>query len=140
MRPQVLETGDLVTALKNILQQMSAGNGLATYFDITGRERRLPAVIENNVLRLGQEAVTNAVKHAQAKKISVWLEFGEKHFALVVADDGRGFDPAKPPRSAGGFGLLGMRDRAKELKGRLDVLSPPAGGTEIHLWIPLSGE
>ena len=140
MRPQVLETGDLVSALKHILMQLSEGLGLETRFDVVGRTRRLPAVIENNFLRLGQEAITNAVKHAQAKQITVTVEFGERHFMLTVADDGRGFDPANPPASAGGFGLVGMKERAQELNGQLKVHSAPDQGTEISLSIPLAGE
>jgi signal transduction histidine kinase len=140
MRPQVLETGDLVNALKNILKQLSEGIALETHFEVSGRERRLPASIENNVLRLGQEAITNAVKHAQAKQIRLKLEFGEKHFSITVGDDGQGFDPTNPPPSDGGFGLVGMQERAKELKGKLKVRSAPNQGTEISLSIPLVGE
>ena len=97
-------------------------------------------MIENNVLRLGQEAITNAAKYAQAKQISVKLEFGEKHFSLTVADNGRGFDPANPPPSEGGFGLVGMRERAEGLNGKLNICSAPNQGTKITLFIPLSGE
>ena len=140
MRPQVLETGDLVSALKNILKQLSDGLVSETHFEVAGRERRLPAILESNLLRLGQEAITNAVKHAQAKQIGVKLEFGEKHFILTVTDDGRGFDPANPPPSDGGFGLVGMQERAEELNGELDVRSAPSQGTAISLCLPLAGE
>ena len=140
MRPQVLETGSLAGALKNILSQMAEGGGAETFFETTGRERRLPASIENNVLRLGQEAITNAAKHARAKTIRVKLEFGEKKFALTVTDDGRGFNPDQPPKSDGGFGLVGMAERAKELNGKLKVRSAANEGTEINLNLPLAGE
>jgi signal transduction histidine kinase len=140
MRPQVLETGNLADALKNILKQLSAGSAVETGFAVAGRERRLPAVIETNVLRLGQEAITNATNHAAAKCIQVRLEFGEKYFSLTVADDGRGFDADHPPASDGGFGLVGMRERAVELSGELLVRSAAGQGTEIALWLPLLGE
>jgi len=140
MRSQVLETGDLAGALKNILQQMADGMELATKFEVTGRVRRLAPVVESNCLRAGQEAITNAIRHAQAGQLAVRLEFGEKQFRLVVADDGRGFDPANPPPSGGGFGLVGMRERAAELKGVLLVRSAPGQGTEISLSVPLAGE
>jgi signal transduction histidine kinase len=138
MRSQVLETGDLATALKNILEQLSEGGLLKTHFQVTGRIRRLPANTENNLLRLGQEAITNAIKHARAKNIRVMLEFGEKHFSLQVTDDGQGFDPSNPSPSEGGFGLVGMRERAKELQGELKIHTTPHQGTEISLWIPLA--
>ncbi len=140
MRPQVLETGNLAGALKNILKQLSDGIVAETSFDVTGRERRLSAVIETNVLRLGQEAVTNAVKHAGATRLALRLEFGEKHFTLTVTDNGRGFDPARPPRSEGGFGLVGMHERAQALNGKLTIRSAANQGTELILRIPLLGE
>lgn len=140
MRSQVLETGDLVGALKNILRQLAEGIIPETQFEVTGRERRLPTILENNVLRLGQEAITNAVNHSKAKRICVTLRFDEKNFSLVVADDGQGFDPANPPPSEGGFGLVGMQERANELNGILQIRSAPRQGTEVHLDIPLVGE
>jgi signal transduction histidine kinase len=138
MRSQVLETGSLVTALKNILKHLAEGIVAQTHFDVTGRERRLPTVIENNVLRLGQEAITNAIKHSRAKNISVLLHFGDKNFFLTVTDDGCGFDPAPPPTSVGGFGLVGMRERAAELNGNLNLSTAANKGTEIKLSIPLA--
>lgn len=140
MRSQVLETGDLPTALSNILKQMADGTELKPEFKSTGRIRRLSPFIENNLLRLGQEAITNATKHAQAKTIRVTLNFGEKHFELTVEDDGVGFDTAHPPASEGGFGLVGMRERAQELKGELTLRSQPGQGTQIRVHVPLPGE
>jgi signal transduction histidine kinase len=140
MRSQVLETGDLPSALKNILKQMTDSTELKTTFETSGRVRRLATVIENNCLRVGQEAITNAAKHAQASEIKVRLEYDEKFLRLLVADDGRGFDPAQPPPSEGGFGLVGIRERAAELKATLDIRRAPGRGTEISLFIPLSGE
>ena len=105
-----------------------------------GRARRLAPVIENNCLRVGQEAITNAAKHAQAQEIKVRLEYDEKFLRLIVTDDGCGFDPAHPPPSEGGFGLVGIRERAAEIKATLDIHRAPAHGTEISLIIPLSGD
>jgi signal transduction histidine kinase len=140
MRSQVLETGDLASALNGILKQMADGTGLETQCEINGRARRLSPVIENNLLRVGQEAITNATRHAAAGLIKVTLDFDDKQFRLVVQDNGRGFDPAQPPTSNGGFGLVGMRERATELNGELLVNSTPGGGTRISLNVPLTGE
>jgi len=140
MRSQILETGDLPSALSGILKQMADGTELQTSVDITGRVRRFAPVIENNLLRVGQEAITNATKHAKAKQIKVKLDFGDKEFRLQVWDDGQGFDPAQPPPRSGGFGLVGMRERAAELKGKLNIHSAVGQGTEIVLTVPLSGE
>ena len=136
----MLETGDLPGALSGILKQMADGSDLQTGVEITGRVRRFSPVIENNLLRVGQEAITNATKHARARQIKVKLDFGEKQFRLKVWDDGQGFDPAQPLPRAGGFGLMGMRERAAELKGDLNIQSAVGKGTEIVLTVPLSGE
>ncbi len=142
MRSHILENGGLVGALKGILAQMADGTETATQFEVSGRSRPLAPVIENNVLRIGQEAITNAIKHSGAKKIKVALNFGEKQFRLQVTDDGCGFDPQSPPPSEGGFGLVGMRERTAELKGELDIRSDAQSpGVAITLNIPLlSGE
>lgn len=140
MRSQVLESGDLPAALDGILKQMADGTDLHTALEVTGRPRRFAPVIENNLLRVGQEAITNAVRHSRATKLNVKLDFGEREFHLTVRDNGQGFDPAKPVSGNGGFGLVGMRERATELKGELKVQSTPEQGTEITLTVPLSGE
>jgi signal transduction histidine kinase len=140
MRAHVLETNDLAGALKGILKQLSHGTGVQTSFEVTGRARRFAPVIENNLLRVGQEAITNATKHARARRIAVKLEFAEKEFLLTVSDDGEGFDTAHPPSSEGGFGLVGMRERTAQLNGELNVRSAPGQGAEISLRVPLSGE
>ena len=140
MRSQVLENGDLGGALKGILQQMTDDTEVKTQFEVVGNARRLAPVIENNLLRVGQEAITNATKHAHAKHIKVRLEYGDTQFQLSVGDDGVGFDPAKPRSGDGGFGLVGMRERVAELQGELNIRSAPGQGTEVKLTIPLAAE
>jgi len=139
-RSQILETNDLPGALQGILGQMVDGTDLKSSVEVKGRARRLAPVIENNLLRIGQEAITNAVRHAQASHINVNLDFGERIFQFDVKDDGKGFDLNQPPRQSGGFGLLGMRERAREMKASLDVKSAPGHGTEIKLTLPLVGD
>jgi len=140
MRSQVLESGDLPSALNYILTQM-ADSELKTNFKVVGQARRLAPVVENDLLRIGQEAITNAAKHSGATQMSVTLEFAEKRFSLVVRDNGRGFDVANPRKSGGGgFGLVGMRERARELNGALDIRSARETGTEISLTIPLAAD
>lgn len=140
MRSQILETSDLPAALEGILKQMAEGTDLVPHFEVAGKPRRLAPVVESHLLRVGQEAITNAAKHAQARHIRVRLEFEEKQFRLVVADDGRGFDPAGPAPGGGRFGLVGVRERAAGLNGRLDIRSAPGQGVEISLTVPLAGE
>lgn len=138
MRSQVLENNDLSAALRRILEQLTSGTGVDGRIRTTGRTRRLPPVTENNLLRIGQEAITNAVAHAKARKIDVELEFRDKEIRLRVADDGCGFDAEHPPRSESGFGLVGMRERAAELHGALTLQTSPGRGTELTLLVPVA--
>ncbi|MFO1488950.1 MAG: histidine kinase [Verrucomicrobiota bacterium] len=140
MQPQVLEAGDLAGALKEILEQLAEGVVAETGVEITGSRRRLAPAVKSNILRLGQEAITNSVKHSQATCLRVKLDFGESRFQLTIADNGRGFDPAHPPRSEGGFGIVGMQQRAKQLKGELIIRSRQDHGTEISLSLPLGDD
>ncbi|MEI6192947.1 MAG: sensor histidine kinase [Verrucomicrobiota bacterium] len=135
MRSHVLENGDLGAALEGVLHQFTDGTATRGQFITSGTVRRLASTIENNLLRIGQEAISNAVKHARAKTIAVTLEFGERHVALTVTDDGSGFNPAQPPAGSH-FGLLGQRERTAQMGGKLDVQSAPGTGTKINVWIP----
>jgi signal transduction histidine kinase len=140
MRSHVLESRDLAGALREILKQRCDDTGIATSVEVSGQSRRFAPIVENNLLRIGQEAIFNATKYAKAKRIAVKLEFGAKEFRLVVNDDGCGFDAPHPPTATGGFGLMAMRERANELKGELQVKSDREHGTEIIFTLPLSGE
>jgi signal transduction histidine kinase len=140
MRAHVLETGDLCTALEGMLKQMAEGTDTASSFEVTGVAHRLAPVVENNILRIGQEAISNAAKHSAARRIKVKLNFEERLFRLRVADDGCGFDPRHPPPTDGGLGLMGMRERAAGMNGELDIRSSPGKGSEVILSIPLSRE
>jgi len=84
--------------------------------------------------------ITNATKHAGAKHIKVTMDFGEDQLGLTILDDGCGFDPGRPRTGKGGFGLVGMRERATGLKAELNVRTAPGQGTEIRLQVPLSGD
>jgi signal transduction histidine kinase len=138
MRSQVLENQDLAGALEGLLQQLSGGTGATAHLTIVGVPRRLPAVAENDLLRIGQEAITNATRHAQAGRIDVTLQFSRDHVELLVRDDGRGFDASHPPEGQGAFGLVGMRERAARLQTSVAIRSAPGAGTEVRVRLPLS--
>jgi signal transduction histidine kinase len=108
---------------------------------VHGEQRELPAQVQNHLLRVAVEAVTNAVKHAGATRIEIDLRFDEGRVELRVRDDGRGFDADRlPPPSSGHFGLFGMRERAEKLNGHLVIRSRPGEGTEIALGVPTEPE
>ena len=90
------------------------------------------------LLRIGQEAVTNTVKHADANSIKIELDFSGPQIVLEIKDDGKGFAPeSSPGPNDGHFGLLGMSERAKRLGGQIAVTSAPGSGTVIRVEIPV---
>jgi signal transduction histidine kinase len=137
MRSQVLESGDLANALGDILKTLTDGTETKGEIRVRGNLRRLAPMAENNLLRIGQEAITNASKYAAANSILVALDFEEHQLRLSVSDDGKGFDVNSPPASASGFGLKGMKERAAEIHADLTISSEPGEGTIITLTMPL---
>ena len=136
MRSQVLERFDLADALDDILKRLASGTSAAPAMQVEGARRRLSPVVENNLLRIGQEAITNAVKHAQAAHITVTLGFDHRAVRLVVEDDGVGFaEDSPPPAEQRSFGLIGIRERVSILNGRLEIRSRPGGGTRISVTV-----
>jgi two-component system, NarL family, sensor kinase len=90
----------------------------------------LPAEVESNLLRMGQEALTNAIKHANAAEIRVELRYDPNQVCLRVQDNGQGFGVGSIPATEG-FGLLGMSERAERIGAQLTIGSQPGQGTEI---------
>ncbi len=92
-----------------------------------------------NLLRIGQEAVSNAMKHGQARHIQIELRYEVDKVCLEIKDDGRGFNPGEPSRT-GHFGLLDMRERAESLGCRLEIESRPGWGTKISVEVLLASQ
>ena len=104
-----------------------------------GDTQPLSEIFEENLLRIGQEAITNAVKHSGAKTIKIQLEFSPQKVVLQIKDDGKGFTPeTSPGPDEGHFGLLGIRERAERMGGRADISSMPGAGTCICVEIPIN--
>ncbi|MCX6896400.1 MAG: sensor histidine kinase [Verrucomicrobia bacterium] len=138
MRSQVLEGRSLGAALSELLEHEARAAGISPEAVITGKVRRLPAAVENDLLRIGQEAIHNAIRHAKPTTVTLELEFAAKAVSLSVRDDGCGFDPNDTSFTGKTrFGLKGMRERAQQTGGRLTVRSAPGQGTEISLEIPV---
>jgi signal transduction histidine kinase len=105
--------------------------------EVVGAPCPLSAVLENHLLRIGQEAMTNAVRHAAPRHVSTELRFEPECIRLVVTDDGSGFDVhARSQPSNGRFGLIGMRERTKRIGGRLRIESIPGAGTKVVVEMP----
>ena len=140
LRPSMLDDLGLEPALRWYTDRQAALVGLKVEFHADPLEQRLDPVIETECFRVAQEALTNVVRHAQAKTVTVELrkEAGQLH--LRVRDDGIGFDVAavreKAVRGAS-LGLLSMEERAALAGGGLEFNSVPGQGTEVHAWFPL---
>jgi len=134
LRPPALEQLGLTTALRGFLADAAETSALCTEMHVTGKEKRLPPEVELAAFRIAQEAVNNVIRHADARKLSVALAFEAAGLRLCVADDGCGFDPARltRPSPSRGLGMLGMRERAEIVGGRLTIRSAPGQGTAVE--------
>lgn len=131
LRPQLLEEGSLQSALHRLVAQTrAAAMDTTLHYEIEGTVYALPTEVENNLLRMGQEALTNAIKHANADEIRVQLAYDLDQVCLRVRDNGQGFGVGSIPASEG-FGLLGMSERAERIGAQLTIRSQPGQGTEI---------
>jgi signal transduction histidine kinase len=138
LRSQSLDHKDLPTALAEMTRRLTAESEVQTQFQVRGAFRPLSPQVENNLLRIGQEAINNAVRHARAQTVRVHLAFDTDSVQLSVHDDGRGFDPRpRDSGSAGHFGLVGMRERADEMGGAFTIKSGAGEGTEVSVTVPI---
>ena len=137
LRCQLLEDGDLVSALTQIVQPLAPPDRVNMEVAIKGSPVRLPGPIEMNLLRIGQEAVANAVKHGKATQVAIELRYAPTSACLQVSDNGQGFAASEGSR-AGHFGLLDMRERAQSMGSELKVQSEPGRGTRISVEVLLN--
>jgi ligand-binding sensor domain-containing protein/signal transduction histidine kinase len=137
LRSQELHKKDLAAALRDTTKRLTAQSNVEAVVEVAGPLRPLPPEVETNLLRIGQEAINNAVKHAQANRIDVTLNFDTRSVRLSVRDDGRGFDPSEQIVD-GHFGLIGMRERAEQVGGVLSIESERERGTRIAVDVPLN--
>ncbi|MBV8729872.1 MAG: hypothetical protein JO336_08695, partial [Acidobacteriia bacterium] len=138
LRASVLEGRDLAAALNSGAQVWTAGSGVEVEVDVSGESKVLPEDMEQHLLRIAQEGVTNVLKHAGASKIWVKLHMEARKLYLRIADNGRGFEQHDVFSTQGGhFGLLGMRERAERLGGELHLASHPGEGTQVEVTVPL---
>lgn len=136
LRPPVLDEVGLTSAIERYIRRARIESGLnINIFDETNGES-FPANIETAIYRVAREAIFNAQKHANAKKIEVNLKRKDSELILKVNDDGRGFDIEEIDKSEDNWGIVGMRERAEILGGSLDIKSSPGKGTRVMLSLP----
>ena len=137
LRAAPLEGRTLPEALARLVQDFAGETSIAASFTANPSIGRLPPAIESGLYRIVQEALANVRKHAGATRVEVCLSATGGALRLQIADDGSGFETnAVPPRSRSGFGMLGMRERAHLLGGKLHVRTTAGTGTEIEAVVP----
>ena len=135
LRPQALEGEQLPGALASLIRQTAATIAANVTFQVYGAARSLPAAVENHLFRIGQEALTNAIKHSEAAHIQVELLFEPTQTRLRVQDDGKGFE-FQAGLQGDGFGLIGIYERAERIGGGITLDTHPGHGTSLTVTVP----
>jgi signal transduction histidine kinase len=134
LRASPLEDLGLAAAIRRRAESDAARAGFALDLDLSPLES-VDAEVEHAVYRIATEALANIVRHAQARRVTLKLERAGPMVRLLVADDGRGFDPSGAP-DEGRFGLRGMRERSRIIGAALEIESAPGKGTAVRLTVP----
>ena len=138
LRNRVLENHGFAAALESLAATAAMDGGPNVVTRITGSRAHLPTSITYQLLRIAQESLANALKHARADNILITLDMDARQYRLVISDDGTGFDVnLKHPSGAPHFGLIGMRERASKIGATLDIASQPGHGTTITVTLPI---
>jgi PAS domain S-box-containing protein len=137
LRPQALQEHNFWDALKGTIKNTTAGMSLHTTFQAQGKLPELPQPWQENLLHIGQEALTNTLKYAHAANFETRLSYKAKELRLELRDDGDGF---KAQDRHDGVGLTGMRERVEQMGGELKITSSRRKGTKITVLLPCNGE
>ena len=121
------------------MREFAEGTDCRTEFRVSGSPIPLLEEVESNLLRIGQEAINNAVNHGKPSQIWVDVEFEPRSVTLRVADDGCGFDPAQVGQEDElHLGLVGRKERAGQIRGTVSIDSAPGRGAKIVIQVPVS--
>jgi signal transduction histidine kinase len=137
LRPHALEEHNFWEALKGTIKNTTVGTALQATFEAQGKLPDLPQAWQVNLLHIGQEALTNALKYAHARHFKTRLTYKAKKLRLELRDDGEGF---KAKDRHDGVGLSGMRERVEQMGGELEIRSSRGKGTKITVLVPCNGE
>jgi signal transduction histidine kinase len=133
LRPKALDDFGLVSAIERLVETFREQTGIQVDLEPRLGKERLPPDVETTLYRITQEALTNVVKHAQARRVSIVLTRRDGSISAVIEDDGRGFEGEA---GENGLGLLGMRERIALVGGRLSLESSPGSGTTLSIEVP----
>lgn len=128
---------ELGQALAHLARELQQASPARLSVAVSGHPWSLPGPVEHNLLRIAQEALTNALKHAEPNDVEVSVRYESDHLAVRIRDDGRGFDPDDPFEARPGhFGLIGMRERARKIAAELELASAAGRGTTVEVRVP----
>jgi len=140
LRPSILDDLGLASAVRSHANQQAQRGGFRVFFQAELPEGRLDPVLETTCFRVYQEALTNIIRHAQARTVRLEIRGEGERLVLKVQDDGVGFDPAavkERARAGLGLGLLGMEERVAFMEGEIEFHSAPGKGTMMVARLPL---
>jgi two-component system sensor histidine kinase UhpB len=142
LRPPLMDDLGLLVALRGQLEALAERSGLGVSLTSEALPDRLPPEVEIAAFRIVQEAVTNVVRHAEARRVDVVLRGAAERLEIEVRDDGKGLDARDAAGRPGGgvhLGLPGMRERAQALGGNVTLESAPGGGTTLRATLSWRG-
>lgn len=134
LHPHPPEGMDLLGALRTLADRLLAGTEIQVELTQVGQPKPLGRRQEGELLRMAQEALTNALRHGKARRVRVVLQYDGGEVHLGIEDDGRGFDPSA---ATAGYGMRSIRESLRQLRGRMEVDSSPGSGTRITFTLPL---
>jgi len=141
LRSPRLEQRDLAAALREAGARITEDRPVRFDFSLKGTPRPCPPKVDEQLLRIGQEAITNAVRHAAATEVLVELRYEDSAVRVRVSDNGRGFDARRAVDEAEShYGLASMKERAEEVGGQFQLVSSPGKGTEIQARVPIASD
>jgi signal transduction histidine kinase len=137
LRAETVSAGDLDKRLSRAVDAMKADGGSLISFYVIGQPRRLRPSVQDELYSIGREALTNAVRHAQATEIALELNYDEMQIILVCRDNGRGLEAevVRAGVKSGHWGIPGMRERARSLGCKLELASSAESGTRIQVCV-----
>jgi signal transduction histidine kinase/ligand-binding sensor domain-containing protein len=138
LRAPAIEVLGLEAALRQLVERMGPVTTARCSVTVSGQPRSCSPDIEEELLRIAQEATNNASQHAQPNEIRIALEYGASSLTLSISDDGRGFDFEEGSRKSGHWGLKNMQERAAQIRGTCKITSAVGQGTQIEVRVPLS--
>ena len=140
LRPTLLDTLGLPAAVRNLAETNLVSKGINVSSEFSGMDRRLPPETELSLFRIAQEAMSNVVKHSEAKSAAIYLECDANKCVLRVEDDGKGFNVSEITsidQKGRGAGLFGMKERVTAAGGKCAIESQPGQGTKVIAKVPI---